>query len=135
MALEGFRLGRVLSEDMDLKRITVLGTCGSSALALTRPLTASLRVDVHRQCPDGNGASSRRIDGKEGEAIVTFQRRHFVRESLPHMLSSDTSTELHFSNDVYTKVGLVPPVWYKHPLVVHSSSRPAVSQTPGTAKP
>jgi hypothetical protein len=56
---------------------------------------------------------------------VTFQRRHFPQERLPHMLSSDTSTELHFSNDVYTKVWLVPVVWRRHPLVVQSSSRPA----------
>ena len=33
------------------------------------------------------------------------------------MLSSDTSTELHFSNDVYTKVDGVPAVWRGHPLV------------------
>jgi hypothetical protein len=73
-------------------------------------------VEVH--CADGaTEHRTRRIEGKEGDAIVTFQRRHFVKESLPHMLSSDTSTELHFSNDVYTKVDGVPAVWRGHPLV------------------
>lgn len=76
MALSGFKVGRVLSEDLMLKRVNVLGT----------------------------------FEGKEGEAIVTLQRRHFDMERLPHLLSDKTSTELHFENDIYTKYHATLPV-------------------------
>lgn len=39
---------------------------------------------------------------------MTLQRRHFDMERLPHLLSDKTSTELHFENDIYTKVGQPP---------------------------
>ena len=33
-----------------------------------------------------------------------LRRRHFEESILPRLLSPDTSTELHFRNDIYTKV-------------------------------
>eukprot|EP00241_Pyramimonas_parkeae_P007060 CAMPEP_0114231588 /NCGR_PEP_ID=MMETSP0058-20121206/4130_1 /TAXON_ID=36894 /ORGANISM="Pyramimonas parkeae, CCMP726" /LENGTH=311 /DNA_ID=CAMNT_0001342959 /DNA_START=24 /DNA_END=959 /DNA_ORIENTATION=+ len=44
-----------------------------------------------------------RFEGREGEAVVTAQRRHIARETLPRMLSKETKTTLHFHNDIYTK--------------------------------
>lgn len=50
------------------------------------------------------GSCTCRFQGHDGRAVVTLRRRHFEEASLHRLLSEQTNAQLHFENDIYTKV-------------------------------
>ena len=103
----GFKITKVLLKNLSSKSVFLLGTFSSQAAA-DRNVSADNSENPTPVAAGGDGAEDPMESG-EKQAVVLLEKTAFTDDSLPSLMSSDTSLTRSMQNDIYGVYECFPP--------------------------